>query len=85
MESIFNCDNCGREFPISQMKEVFWEEGPERKKQRLCPNCLDLRMEEAGKVKGVAGEEKRAAVRVVDDGEGSNGRGERESLGRRLT
>lgn len=85
MESTFNCDNCGNEFPVSQMKEVFTEEGKERVKQSLCPNCLDLRMNEADEVKGVAGEEKRAAVRLVGDGEGSSGQGERESLGRRPT
>ncbi len=81
MDSSFRCDNCGNEFPQSQMKEVFVGDGPDRKKQQLCPNCLDRRMNEADEVKGVAGEEKRAAVRVVEDGDGAGA--ERESLGER--
>jgi hypothetical protein len=85
MESTFKCDNCGNEFPLSQMKEVFTEEGTDRTKQRLCPNCLDQRMNEADEVKGVAGEEKRAAVRLVDEPGSSDGQGERESLGQRPT
>jgi hypothetical protein len=46
----------------------------------LCPTCLDEVMNEAGTVQGIAGEEKRAAVRI--DSEGS-GEGDRASFGER--
>lgn len=83
MESTFQCDNCGNEFPLAQMKEVFSEEGTDRTKQRLCPNCLDQKMNEANEVKGVVGEEKRAAVRLVDEPNSSDEHKKRESLGQR--
>jgi DNA-directed RNA polymerase subunit RPC12/RpoP len=78
---VANCERCGREIDQNQLKEVFWEEGEqaERKKAMVCPNCLDEVMNQADKVKGVAGEEKKAAVRVEGDG----GAGERQSMGER--
>ena len=82
MSETFVCDSCGNEFPQNQLKEAFREEGKERIKERLCPSCLDLRMNEAGTVKGVVGEEKAAAVRLSDETVDVSG-AERESLGTR--
>jgi DNA-directed RNA polymerase subunit RPC12/RpoP len=76
------CERCGREVENdNQLKEVFYEEGErqERQKKMVCPNCLDEVMNQADKVQGVAGEEKRAAVHLSGDG----GAGERESMGER--
>jgi hypothetical protein len=75
------CERCGRDVEENQLKEVFWEEGDqkERKQAMICPNCLDEVMNQADKVKGVAGEEKRAAAHIIGDG----GAGERESMGER--
>lgn len=79
-EETFRCDRCSREFPKRQMKEAFEGAGEERTKLELCPECLDEVMNEAGRVRGVPGEEKRAAVRV-GEGESSRGDfGERETL-----
>ena len=84
MAETFNCDNCGNEFPVEKMKEVFREEGKERVKEQLCASCLDQRMNEAESVRGVAGEEKKAAVHINDGENGSpDGKTERESLGTR--
>ena len=60
---------------------MFWEEGgdEDRKQAMVWPNCLDDVMNQADKVKGVAGEEKRAAAHIIGDG----GAGERESIGER--
>ena len=69
MQENFTCDRCGREFPIRQLKEAFTEEHASRERERLCPSCLDLRMNEADRVKGVAGEHKRAAVRLENERE----------------
>ncbi len=77
-EETFTCDRCGQEYPIRQMKEAFQGQGAERKKLRLCPNCLDAVMNESGEVRGVAGEEKRAAIDLD-----AKGPGERESFGTR--
>ena len=78
-EDTFTCDRCGESFPSRQMKEAFRQDGQERVKMELCPTCLDEVMNEAGTVQGVAGEEKRAAVRIDSDGGG----GDRESFGQR--
>lgn len=77
--SRFSCDRCGREFPVRQMKEVMYEQGRERIREELCPDCLDDAMNEAGKVSGIAGEKKRAAVHLV----GESGTGTRASFGTR--
>lgn len=78
-EEVFTCDRCGRAFPQRQMKEAFEGAGEERRKLELCPECLDAVMNEAGRVRGVPGDEKRAAV-VVGEGES-----ERTSFGERET
>lgn len=78
-EETFTCDSCGQEFPKRQMKEAFDGEGPDRKKLELCPTCLDKVMNQSDEVRGVGGEEKRAAVVVEGDG----GEGERQSMGER--
>lgn len=62
-DGTFICDICGREFPQDQMKEFFDSEG---KRLELCAEDLDLKMNEAGKVRGGPGEEKRAAAYDVD-------------------
>jgi hypothetical protein len=61
------------------MKEAFIEENGERVKKRFDPKCLDEVMNAGGEVRGVAGEEKRAAVAI--DAEGSDA--DQESLGQR--
>ena len=79
-DETFTCERCSREFPKRQMKEAFEGAGEERTKLELCPECLDAVMNEAGRVRGVAGDEKRAAV-VIGEGEGSRADfGERENL-----
>ena len=81
-EETFTCDRCGQTFPKRQMKEAFRQDGNDRERMELCPTCLDEVMNEADSVQGIAGEEKRAAVRV-DSGEGSTGEGERVAFGER--
>ena len=68
MADTFECDRCGREFERRQLKEAMYEEGQERIRKELCPECLDEVMNQAGTVKGIAGEEKRAAVHLDPDG-----------------
>ena len=68
-EETFKCDNCGREFPRSQLKEVFRKEGESEIREELCPTCLDQRMNEASDVYGVPGQQKRRAA-YLDEGEG---------------
>lgn len=78
-EETFTCDRCGQEYPRRQMKEAFeGAGGTERTKLELCPNCLDAVMNESGEVRGIAGEQKRAAVDL-----GAEGPGDRESFGTR--
>jgi hypothetical protein len=50
-----HCDRCGQEFPIRQLNEAFTEERTSRERENLCPSCLDVRMNEADRLKGVAG------------------------------
>ncbi|MGH2698999.1 MAG: hypothetical protein ACRDJL_07360 [Actinomycetota bacterium] len=69
MQGTFVCDRCGREFPTRQLKEAFTEEQTSREREKLCPSCLDIRMNEVDRVKGVAGEHKRAAVRLEEAGD----------------
>ena len=78
-DETFTCDRCGKEFPALQMKEAFIEEDGQRVKKVFDPKCLDEVMNEAGEVRGVPGEEKRAAVAVDPDG----GSGDREGFGKR--
>lgn len=58
-ETTFRCDVCGREFPSSQMKEFFDEQGT---RLELCAEDLDAKMNEAGAVRGGPGEKKEAAA-----------------------
>lgn len=67
MADTFTCDNCGQEYPRDQMKEAFREEDGKEIREELCPNCLDERMNEASKVYGVRGEEKKAGAYLADD------------------
>ena len=60
----FVCSNCGNEFPLRQVKEVFWEEGRRRLKQELCPACLDQRMNQTDEVRGIVGQKKAAAIHI---------------------
>jgi uncharacterized protein CbrC (UPF0167 family) len=62
----FACDNCGRQFPKQQSKEVFREEEGREVREELCPECLDRRMNSAADVYGVEGETKSAAAYVSD-------------------
>jgi hypothetical protein len=78
-EETFTCDRCGNEFPVRQMKEAFIEEDGQRVKKVFDPKCLDEVMNSAGEVRGVPGDEKRAAVAVESEGNG----GDRESFGER--
>ena len=80
MSDTFVCSNCGNTFPLRQIKEVFWEEGKKRLKQDLCPSCLDQRMNESNKVRGIVGDRKAAAIHVDS---GSSRQHARESLGER--
>ncbi len=88
-DDTFTCDRCGQQFPRNQLKEVFYEEGPqkERRKMQVDPSCLDQIMNESEKVRGVGGDEKRAAIHVVpgEGGDGGDTGGERESFGERPT
>jgi NAD-dependent SIR2 family protein deacetylase len=81
-EETFTCDRCGQSFPKRQMKEAFRQDGNDRTRLELCPTCLDEVMNEAGTVQGIAGEEKRAAIRV-DAGPGADEMAERASFGDR--
>lgn len=72
MQESFVCDRCGQKFPRRQLKEAFTEGQGSRERSVLCPSCLDIRMNEADRVKGVAGEDKRAAVRLEDGHDNGN-------------
>lgn len=64
MALTFICENCKREWPNDRMKEVFAND----RKQQLCPECLDQRMNEADRVVGVTGDEKSRAAAIDSDG-----------------
>lgn len=78
-EETFECDRCGRTWPKRQLKEVMYEEGKQRTKRNLCPECLDEVMNAAGQVRGIAGDEKRAAIHITE----APGEGDRQSFGER--
>jgi hypothetical protein len=78
-EETFTCDRCGEQFPAREMKEAFIEEDGQRVKKTFDASCLDQVMNESNEVRGVPGDEKRAAVAIDPEGDG----GDRESLGRR--
>jgi hypothetical protein len=79
-ESTFTCERCGRDRPARQLKEVMYEEGHDRVTKKVCPECLDEIMNQSEQVRGIAGEDKRAAVHV---GAADAGGDERESFGTR--
>lgn len=81
MGEMSSCMRCGREVAARRLKEVVYEEGGRRARRKLmvCASCLDRLMNEAGRVRGVAGTEKHAAVHI-DPGPGD---GQRVSLGAR--
>lgn len=64
MVDTFTCDNCGREWPREQLKEV--KKGDSDDTWRLCPECLDKKMDEASEVYGVEGDEKRRAAYLAE-------------------
>jgi hypothetical protein len=66
MADTFTCDNCGRAFPREQLKEVIHSENGQRKEQ-LCAECLDKKMNEAPEVYGIPGDEKRRAAYLADE------------------
>ena len=74
-DTTFTCEVCGREFPHSQMKEFFDESG---RRWELCPEDLDAKMNETGKVRGGPGEEKQAAA-YAEEGPKNPPYGERVS------
>lgn len=78
-EKTFTCDRCGKDFPVRQMKEAFIEEDGQRVKKQYDAKCLDEVMNASGEVRGVPGDEKRAAVAIDPSGDEA----ERESLGER--
>jgi hypothetical protein len=65
----FICDNCGREFPADQLKEVVRTEGGQEITEKFDPECLDKKMNEAPDVYGVPGDVKRRAAFLADEGE----------------
>jgi hypothetical protein len=67
MADTFTCDNCGREFPRDQLKEVVRNDDGRETRERLCPECLDRKMNEAPEVYGIPGEEKRRAAYLGDE------------------
>lgn len=79
MKDVASCERCGRELPARMIKEIVHEEGRERVRLLVCPNCLDQIMNESQRVRGVVGTQKRAAVHV-DLGAGTS---ERKSMGER--
>lgn len=77
-EETFSCERCERSWPQRQMKEVMYEQGKERMKMNVCPECLDEVMASSGGVRGISGEDKRAAIHISDAEEENRG-----SLGER--
>ena len=65
MADTFTCDNCGKEFPRDQMKEVKREGSDEV--LRVDPSCLDEMMNQANQVYGVEGDEKRRAAYIAEN------------------
>ena len=72
-DATFTCDRCGRDFPESQMKEVFVGDGGQEVKKTVCPSCLDEILQQSDKAVGVEGDEKRAAV-AIDEAAHDSGR-----------
>lgn len=64
MDETFVCEECGGTFPRRQMKEAFIWRGKERTRRQIHPACLDRIMAE-GRVSGIVGDEKKAAVQIT--------------------
>jgi len=79
MTDVGTCERCGRELPTRMIKEVVYEEGRDRVRLLVCPNCLDQIMNDSERVRGVVGTQKRAAAHI-DPGAGAP---ERKSMGAR--
>lgn len=75
----FTCDRCGKDQTEADKKEVFVQEDGHEVKQTLCPTCLDEVMDQADRVQGVEGDDKKAAVALDDAAEAT----ERETYGER--
>ncbi len=65
MADTFTCDNCGKEFPADQMKEV--KKSDSDNVLKVDPECLDKLMNEGAQVYGVEGEDKRRAAYIAED------------------
>lgn len=64
MRDTFVCNECGNSFSVRQMKEIFVWVGRKRVRRELCRNDLDKAMQ-AGRVSGIVGDEKKAAVQIT--------------------
>lgn len=65
MAESFTCDNCGKDFPQSELKEA--KIGDSEKMLSLCPTCLDEKMNASEEVYGIEGDEKRRAAYLATD------------------
>ena len=65
MADSFKCDNCGNEFPQTDLKEA--KIGDSGQMLSLCPTCLDEKMNASEEVYGIEGEEKRRAAYLATD------------------
>ena len=65
MAETFTCGNCGNNFPIDEMKEAKSSDSNEM--QKLCPTCLDEKMNQSSDVYGIDGDEKRRAAYLAED------------------
>lgn len=64
MGQIMVCEECGRRIDLRRVKEVFVWHGRERVRREVCASCLDRTMRE-GRVSGIVGHLKRAAVQIT--------------------
>jgi NAD-dependent SIR2 family protein deacetylase len=65
MAETFTCDNCGKDFPTDDMKEA--KAGESNEMLKLCPTCLDEKMNQSSDVYGIEGDEKRRAAYLAED------------------
>lgn len=64
-DQAFTCDRCGNDFPFRQMKEVMYEQGRQRIRKQVCPQCLDEVMKASAGVHGIVGRDKKAAIHLA--------------------
>ncbi|MGH2754155.1 MAG: hypothetical protein ACRDLB_06940, partial [Actinomycetota bacterium] len=62
MDETASCMKCAKELPTRRLKEIVHEEGRARIRRLVCPNCLDQIMNVSGRVRGVVGTQKAAAI-----------------------